>query len=102
MPDLKYAVTFAAVDRLTDKLSSFGGGFLNLGNHIQECGAKLGEVGESLTRFGERLSLDTMLMKDNADHLRALSDAVQRARVRDAKVSRDYGRNDWPGWPAAR
>ncbi len=76
MPDLKYAVTFAAIDRLTDKLSSFGGGFLNLGNRIQKCSTKLSETGESLTRFGERLSLDTMLMKDGAEHLRQLSDAI--------------------------
>jgi hypothetical protein len=76
LPDLKYAVIFSAVDQLTDKLSSFGGGFLNLGNQAQELGGKIGEVGESLTRFGERLSLDTMLMKDGADRLREMSDNI--------------------------
>ena len=76
MPDLKYAVIFAAVDQLSDKLSSFGGGFLDLGNRAVEAGNKIGEAGESLTRFGERLSLDTMLMKDGADRLRELSDNI--------------------------
>jgi hypothetical protein len=76
LPDLKYAVIFSAVDQLTDKLSSFGGGFLNLGNQITDVGSKIGEAGESLTRFGERLSLDTMLMKDGADRLRELSDTI--------------------------
>jgi hypothetical protein len=76
LPDLKYAVIFSAVDQLSEKLTSFGGGFLNLGNQVQEVGGKIGDAGESLTRFGERLSLDTMLMKDSADRLRELSDNI--------------------------
>src|ERR1019366_8644269 len=76
MPDLKYAVIFSAVDQLSDKLSSFGGGFTNLGNQVEAYSGKMFEAGEGLTRFGERLSLDAMLMKDGADHLRELSDAI--------------------------
>ncbi len=76
MPDLRYAVIFSAVDQLTDKLSSFGGGFLDLGNRVVETASKIGDAGESLTRFGERLSLDTMLMKDGADRIRETADAI--------------------------
>jgi hypothetical protein len=74
--DLKYAVVFSAVDQLSDKLSSFGGGFSNLGNQVEAFSGKMFEAGEGLTKFGERLSLDAMLMKDGADHLRELSDAI--------------------------
>lgn len=76
MPDLKYAVMFSAVDQLSDKLSSFGGGFANLGDRVQDCATKLGDAAESLGKFGERLSLDAMLMKQGSDQLREFSDAI--------------------------
>ncbi len=76
MPDLKYAVIFSAIDQLSDKLSSYGGGFMQLGNRVQEFGGKLSEAGEEVTRFGERLSLDAMLMQQGADRLREFSDAI--------------------------
>ncbi|MGB8414432.1 MAG: hypothetical protein WCE23_16575 [Candidatus Binatus sp.] len=76
MPDITYGVIFKAVDQLSDKLSSFGGGFMNLGNQVEAFSGKLFEAGEGLTRFGERLSLDAALMRDGADHLRELSDAI--------------------------
>ncbi len=76
MPDLKYAVIFSAVDQLSDKLSSFGGGFLDLSNRVSEFGGKLSEAGDNITKFGERLSLDTMLMKQGADELREMSSAI--------------------------
>jgi hypothetical protein len=76
MPDLKYAVIFSAVDQLSDKLSTFGGGFDAVGDKVTECASKLGEAGESFRAFGERLSIDATLMKEGADHLRELSDAI--------------------------
>ncbi len=73
---ITYGVEFKAIDQLSDKLSSFGGGFLNLGDKVQEFAGKIDAAGEGLTRFGERISLDAALMKDGADHLHELSDAI--------------------------
>src|ERR1700685_4215232 len=73
---ITYGGEFKASDQLSDKLSSFGGGFDNLGDKVTEFSGRLFEAGEAMTKFGERLSLDGALMKDGADHLRELSDAI--------------------------
>ena len=83
---ITYGVEFKAIDQLSDKLSSFGGGFLNLGDKVQEFAGKIDAAGEGLTRFGERISLDAALMKDGADRLRELSDAISEPAFASQKA----------------
>lgn len=74
--ELKFSVLFQAVDYLSDKLSSIGGGISDLGEHASEGGERISSLGEGMVGFGEKLSLVTAVISEGASKLHEWTEAL--------------------------
>jgi hypothetical protein len=67
--DLRFAVIFEAIDKMSGALTSMTGGVKSITEHVSGMGERMATVGEGLTGFGERMALVTALASEGADHL---------------------------------
>ncbi len=76
MPDLKYAILFTAVDRLSGSARRIGGQLGNMATAATRAAGRLAQLGEAMRAAGERMALSGALVSQGTERLRAMGEAV--------------------------